>query len=210
MKCKPLPSKEIWIGVTNKTAIAYIVLNPEKRQQDVHIRLPFLNRLCLNFALTFIISLILCCGSKPVSHCDHAEIQQTPKNNALSVTGRNPGVMAASLASRQVGVPYRYGGNSPSGFDCSGLVQYVYGKLGVNLPRKSREMAGVGQLVPVHALLPGDLVFFRVNKRRVSHVGIYVGNDKFVHATKSGDPVRKDSITNPWWRERFVVGRRLF
>jgi cell wall-associated NlpC family hydrolase len=145
-----------------------------------------------------------------VSNRQHSEIRQTPKNNTQSVTGRNAGKLAAALARDQVGVPYRYGGNSPSGFDCSGLVQYVYGKLGVNLPRKSREMAAVGQLVPVHALLPGDLVFFRVNKRRVSHVGIYVGNDKFVHATKSGHPVRKDSITNPWWWERFVVGRRLF
>jgi len=196
--------------VTNQTAIGYIAPHTEKRQQDVHIRLPFLNRLCLNFALTFIISLILCCTSKPVSNRQHSEIRQTPKNNTQSVTGRNAGKLAAALARDQVGVPYRYGGNSPSGFDCSGLVQYVYGKLGVNLPRKSREMAAVGQLVPVHALLPGDLVFFRVNKRRVSHVGIYVGNDKFVHATKSGHPVRKDSITNPWWWERFVVGRRLF
>ena len=196
--------------MTNQTAIGYIAPNTEKRQQDVHIRLPFLNRLCLNFALTFIISLILCCTSKPVSNRQHSEIRQTPKNNTQSVTGRNAGKLAAALARDQVGVPYRYGGNSPSGFDCSGLVQYVYGKLGVNLPRKSSEMAGVGQLVPVHALLPGDLVFFRVNKRRVSHVGIYVGNDKFVHATKSGHPVRKDIITNPWWWERFVVGRRLF
>jgi cell wall-associated NlpC family hydrolase len=145
-----------------------------------------------------------------VSNRQHSEIRQTPKNNTQSVTGGNVGILAAALARDQVGVPYRYGGNSPSGFDCSGLVKYVYGKLGVNLPRKSSEMAGVGQLVPVHALLPGDLVFFRVNKRRVSHVGIYLGNDKFVHATKSGHPVRKDSITNPWWRERFVVGRRLF
>jgi cell wall-associated NlpC family hydrolase len=175
----------------------------------VNIRIP-LNRLCLNLALAFIITLILCCGSKPVSHRDHSEIQQMPKNDALPVSGDDLGNLAASLASRQIGVPYRYGGNSPSGFDCSGLVHYVYGKLGVDLPRKSREMAGVGQQVPVHALLPGDLVFFRVNKRGVSHVGIYIGNDKFVHATKSGDPVRKDSIANPWWRERFVVGRRLF
>ena len=196
--------------MTNQTAIGYIAPNTEKRQQDVHIGLPFLNRLCLNFALTFIISLILCCTSKPVSNRQHSEIRQTPKNNTQSVTGRNTAKLAAALARDQVGVPYRYGGNSPSGFDCSGLVQYVYGKLGVNLPRKSREMAAVGQLVPVHALLPGDLVFFRVNKRRVSHVGIYVGNDKFVHATKSGHPVRKDSMTNPWWWERFVVGRRLF
>ena len=197
------------IGVTNQTAIGYITLNPDRRQQEVNIRLP-LNNLCLNFALTFVISLILCCTSKPVSNREYSEIQQTPKYNTATVIGRNPGYMAASLARKQVGVPYRYGGSSPSGFDCSGLVQYVYGKLGVNLPRKSREMAGVGQQVPVHALLPGDLVFFRINRNSVSHVGIYIGNDKFVHATKSGHPVRNDSITNPWWRERFVVGRRLF
>jgi len=128
----------------------------------------------------------------------------------VTVTGRNAGYLAASLAREQVGVPYRYGGTSPSGFDCSGLVQYVYGKLGVRLPRKSREMAGVGHQVPMNALLPGDLVFFRINKNRVSHVGIYISDDKFVHATKSGQPVRKDSITNPWWWERFVIGRRLF
>jgi len=197
------------VGVTNQTAIGYITLNSDRRQQDVNIRLP-LNNLCLNIALTFAMSLILCCTSKPVSKREYSETQQTSKNNVLSVTRSNPGSMVASLARKQVGAPYRYGGSSPSGFDCSGLVQYVYGKLGVNLPRKSREMARVGQQVPVHALLPGDLVFFRINRNRVSHVGIYIGNDKFVHATKSGDPVRKDSITNPWWRKRLVVGRRLF
>lgn len=195
--------------MTNQTAIGYIALNSGRRQQNVNIRIP-LNNLCLNLALAFTISLILCCTSKPVSNREYSEIQQTSKNNVLSVTRGNPGYMAASLARKQVGAPYRYGGSSPSGFDCSGLVQYVYGKLGVNLPRKSREMARVGQQVPVHALLPGDLVFFRINRNRVSHVGIYIGNDKFVHATKSGDPVRKDSITNAWWRKRFVVGRRLF
>jgi cell wall-associated NlpC family hydrolase len=210
MKCKPLPGKEIWIGVTNKTAIAYIVLNPEKRQQDVHIRLPFLYRLCLNFALTFIISLILCCTSKPASNRQHSEIRQTPKNNTQSVTGRNAGNLAAALARDQVGVPYRYGGSSPSGFDCSGLVQYVYGKLGVSLLRKSRDMVIMGHQVSIHDLLPGDLVFFRINRSRVSHVGIYIGNNEFVHATKSGHPVRKDNITKPWWQEAFVVGRRLF
>lgn len=197
------------VGVTNQTAIGYITLNSGRRQQDVNIRLP-LNSLCLNIALTFVISLTLCCTSKPVSNREYSEIQRTSKNNVLSVTRSNPGYMAASLARKQLGAPYRYGGSSPSGFDCSGLVHYVYGKLGVNLPRKSREMARVGQQVPVHALLPGDLVFFRINRNRVSHVGIYIGNDKFVHATKSGDPVRRDSITNPWWRKRFMVGRRLF
>ena len=196
--------------MTNQTAIGYIAPNPEKRQQEVHIRLPFLNSLCLNFALTFIISLILCCTSKPVSKSQYSEIQQTPKNNTLSVTGRNTGYLAAALARDQVGVPYRYGGSSPSGFDCSGLVQYVYGKLGVSLPRKSRDMAGMGHQVSIHDLLPGDLVFFRINRRRVSHVGIYIGNNEFVHATKSGHPVRKDNITKPWWQEGFVVGRRIF
>jgi cell wall-associated NlpC family hydrolase len=196
--------------VTNQTAIGYIAPNQEKRQQDVHVRLPFLNRLCLSFALTFIISLILCCTSKPVSNLQYSDIHQSPENNNLSVTGRNAGYLAASLARDQVGAPYRYGGSSPSGFDCSGLVQYVYGKLGVSLPRKSRDMAGVGHRVSLHELLPGDLVFFRINKRRVSHVGIYVGNNEFVHATKSGHPVRQDDITNQWWQEGFVVGRRIF
>ena len=175
----------------------------------MNIRLT-LNSLCLNLLLTLITGLMLCCTSKPVSHRNYSEIQQTPKNNTVTVTGRNAGYLAASLAREQVGVPYRYGGSSPSGFDCSGLVQYVYGKLGVSLPRKSRDIAGVGHQVSVHALLPGDLVFFRINGRRVSHVGIYIGNSEFVHATKSGHPVRTDNMTNPWWRKRFVVGRRLF
>ena len=193
--------------MTNQTAIGYVAPNPEKRQQDVNIRLT-LNSLCLNLSLTLITGLMLCCTSKPVSHRKYAEIQQTSENN--TVAGRNEGYLAASLAREQVGVPYRYGGSSPSGFDCSGLVQYVYGKLGVSLPRESRDIAGVGHQVSVHALLPGDLVFFRINGRRVSHVGIYIGNNEFVHATKSGHPVRTDNMTNPWWRERFVVGRRLF
>lgn len=175
----------------------------------MNIRFP-LNRVFLNFALAFIISLIFCCTSKPVSNRKYSDIQQTPKNNTLPATGRIAGYLAASLARDQIGVPYRYGGKSPSGFDCSGLAKYVYDKVGIALPRMTRDMARIGRQVPVDSLLPGDLLFFRISGHRISHVGIHVDQGQFVHATKSGHPVRTDSLFDPWWRKRFVVAKRVY
>ncbi len=113
-------------------------------------------------------------------------------------------------AMAQIGQPYRWGGSAPDeGFDCSGLVQYVYREaLGIELPRTSREMSRHGASVEREALAPGDLVFFQTTRKPNSHVGIYIGDGRFVHAPSSGSLVRVESMDKRYWTRRFNGGRR--
>jgi cell wall-associated NlpC family hydrolase len=110
-----------------------------------------------------------------------------------------------------VGTPYRYGGNSPEGgFDCSGLVTYVFRDvLDLRLPRTSRELAEVqGPKIDTDTLAPGDLVFFG-RRGAVSHVGIYVGEGRFVHAPSTGGTVRLDRLDGPYWRDHYTGAKRV-
>ncbi|NML33977.1 C40 family peptidase [Paraburkholderia antibiotica] len=110
-----------------------------------------------------------------------------------------------------VGVPYRWGGNTPdSGFDCSGLVRYVVLRAAsVNLPRTTAEMSGRGESIEPDGIAPGDLIFFNTTGRPHSHVGIYVGKLRFVNAPSTGGTVRLDYLTNPYWAKRFDGIRRV-
>ena len=118
-------------------------------------------------------------------------------------------------AERYLGVPYRWGGTSPkTGFDCSGFVRYVFAKHGARLPRTSREQASSGQrLRPVwSALRPGDLVLFAEPGRRISHVAIYAGRRRIIHATGSGRRVRYDALDTKrgqWYARHIVAARRV-
>ncbi|RKT27386.1 cell wall-associated NlpC family hydrolase [Paraburkholderia sp. RAU2J] len=110
-----------------------------------------------------------------------------------------------------VGVPYRWGGNTPdSGFDCSGLVRYVVLRAAsVNLPRTTADMSGRGESIEPDEIAPGDLIFFNTTGRAHSHVGIYVGKLRFVNAPSTGGTVRLDYLTNPYWAKRFDGIRRV-
>lgn len=117
----------------------------------------------------------------------------------------------ALLALSHVGVPYRFGGASPdSGFDCSGLVQYVYSHgAGLALPRNTQAMSEVGAPVPAGELVPGDLVFFDTLRRPFSHVGIYMGDQRFIHAPTTGGMVELVDMRERYWQTRYNGARRI-
>ena len=116
----------------------------------------------------------------------------------------------AQAALNYLGVRYRFGGTSPSnGFDCSGLIHYVANKhLGIDIPRVAASQAKIGTAVNRSELLPGDLVFFNTRGARNSHVGVYLGNNEFVHAPRSGAVVRVEKISS-YWDKRWNGARRL-
>ena len=110
-----------------------------------------------------------------------------------------------------LGVRYRFGGNSPdTGLDCSGLVRHVYqGAIGLVLPRRAEEISRKGERVTLDQLRAGDLVFFNTLRRAFSHVGVYIGDNRFVHAPSAGGRVRVESIETRYWLKRFSGARRL-
>lgn len=123
-------------------------------------------------------------------------------------TGRIQTVLKRALG--LLGTPYRWGGESTEGFDCSGLVGYVFrSALGIELPRVSRDMANNGEKIEKAALTAGDLVFFSRRGKRVDHVGIYVGNGNFVHAPRTGRDVTVSSLTDGYWSGKFMQARRV-
>jgi len=118
--------------------------------------------------------------------------------------------MAVDLALDLVGVRYRRGGSSPeTGFDCSGFVSHVFKSMGTILPRSAREMSKNSEVIRKSELQPGDLVFFNTMRRAFSHVGIYLGNNQFVHSPASGGEVRIDDLREKYWGKRFNGARRV-
>jgi cell wall-associated NlpC family hydrolase len=116
---------------------------------------------------------------------------------------------AAGYALKMVGKPYRYGGATPAGFDCSGLVMFSYRQAGVAVPRSTDAQRETGHPIRRSSLRRGDLIFFDLEGKKNSHVGIYLGNGRFVHAPSSGKHVRTDSLDAPFWRKHFSEARRL-
>jgi len=115
---------------------------------------------------------------------------------------------AAAHAAKMVGKPYRYGGASPSGFDCSGLVQFSYRQAGVAVPRSTEEQLRASK--PVRgSMRRGDLLFFDQEGKKKSHVGLYLGNGKFVHAPSSGKRVRTDTLDAKYWKQHLAEVRRI-
>jgi cell wall-associated NlpC family hydrolase len=122
------------------------------------------------------------------------------------------GAAIARAAAAQLGAPYRYGGTDPTrGFDCSGLVFYAHAQQGIAVPRTAAAQFAAARSLDPDDLEPGDLVFYRLDTRRreVTHVGIYVGQGRFVHAPQSGKRVGEALLDDPYWRERFAGAGRL-
>src|ERR1700761_5081977 len=125
------------------------------------------------------------------------------------MAGKAGDVVVGAL--NMIGVRYRWGGDTPdSGLDCSGFVRYVFqDTLGMALPRRAEEMSRVGEKVRVSDLKPGDLVFFNTMRRTFSHVGIYIGDNKFVHSPSTGSTIRVDDMDSGYWEQRFQGARRI-
>ena len=156
----------------------------------------------------------LACGLA-LAGCGHAPVRDAPvaARSWPMVAPADPAKANAVLmrALSLVGTPYRYGGNTPEGgFDCSGLVDYVFrDMLDLRLPRTARELAGwEGPRIAPERLATADLVFFG-NAGQVSHVGIYVGEGRFVHAPSTGGTVRLDRLDGPYWRDHYTGSRRV-
>lgn len=124
-----------------------------------------------------------------------------------ALPGNLPGLVAMALGYR--GVPYRDGGSDPSGFDCSGFMQYVFRQIGAILPREVRDQFRTGIKVDRSDIEPGDLVFFETVSRGASHVGLAIGGDEFVHAPSSRGVVRVERLTSSYWARRYVGARRV-
>ena len=116
---------------------------------------------------------------------------------------------AAGSALKMVGKPYRYGGSSPAGFDCSGLVQYSYKQAGVSLPRSTDELLRSSTPLRGMNLRRGDLLFFDQDGTKKSHGAIYLGDGRFVHAPSSGKAVRTDRLDSPYWKKHLSEARRI-
>ncbi len=122
---------------------------------------------------------------------------------------RRDGERVAAIAVGQLGKPYRYGGATPRGFDCSGLVHYVHRRVGLAVPRTTRAQWRRATPVARRALAPGDLLFFDLEGDGVSHVGIHAGAGRFVHAPSAGGTVTAASLSSPYWRARLKGAGRF-
>ncbi|WP_248795128.1 C40 family peptidase [Pseudomonas sp. MWU13-2105] len=150
---------------------------------------------------------------RPGKHGSHGKAHH---NTVAAINPAAPNAKQSSaVLSRAVnvlGTPYRWGGSSPSkGFDCSGLVKYAFnGVAASDLPRTSNAMAaGHGQKVARKDLKPGDLLFFTLKSRKVNHVAIYLGNDRFIHAPRRGKSVSIDTLKKPYWDSHYVIAKRV-
>lgn len=151
--------------------------------------------------LVFLLVLLGACASEPSTRASHARAPDSVAAN---------GVLIRAIG--LVGTPYRYGGNSPEGgFDCSGLVQFVFrDTAGIRLPRSTRELVAMdAPAVRRDELQPGDLVFFAPGGGTASHIGIYVGEGRFVHAPSTGGTVRLDQLDSEYWRRSYSGARRV-
>lgn len=119
------------------------------------------------------------------------------------------GQQVVSFAKKFLGVPYVWAGRSPNGFDCSGFTYYIYTQHNVTIPRMADEQFEVGLAIKKSDLAPGDMVFFSTYEPGPSHVGIYIGNGQFIHASSGADEVTVTPLNKPYYMERYIGARRV-
>lgn len=140
-----------------------------------------------------------------------AACSSTPDRRALEPQTASVGDEIALRAIAHVGKPYRFGGADLAGFDCSGLVYFIHNELGMTVPRTAADQHDAATPVKLKSLAPGDLVFFRTTSRnRITHVGIYAGDGRFVHAPQSGRAIELRALEDDYYKERFVSAGRLY
>lgn len=141
--------------------------------------------------------------------CASAPPQETRRagSGPSAQQASTPGAVAADIALSQVGMPYRYGGTSPGGFDCSGLIYYSYRKAGRSVPRTTSQLWASVTPVERRDLRAGDVLFFNIDGK-MSHVGLYVGGSRFVHAPSSGKTVSVASLNSDFYRQAFIRAGR--
>lgn len=142
------------------------------------------------------------CGSTPSAG-------PTPSGGSSPIAG-SVGTEIAMRAMSLLGTPYRWGGATPSGFDCSGLVRYVHEQIGIFTPRTAAEQFAAAREVSLRNLAPGDLLFFKIRGSTVSHVAIYTGEGRFIHAPQTGRPVELRMLDDEFYRPRLAGAGRLF
>jgi cell wall-associated NlpC family hydrolase len=122
-----------------------------------------------------------------------------------------PNYHMAMVAKEMVGARYRYGGSSPSsGFDCSGLIYYSYKRIGLRAPRTTRDLYRYARPVHPTEMRTGDILFFKLDRKKVSHAAVYLGNGRMVHAPSSGKYVSYAQLSSPYWSERLIGAGRLY
>lgn len=152
----------------------------------------------INLFIVFNLLFLVACA-RPISY-ESAAIRPSQDQQVISTV---------DIALQQIGAPYRYGGHDPSGFDCSGLVYYAYHQRGMKIPRSTSKQMKYARSVSANNLRIGDLLFFRISAKKVSHVGIYIGDRQFVHAPSSGKRVQISSLNNRYWSKRFITAGRI-
>jgi cell wall-associated NlpC family hydrolase len=153
------------------------------------------------FLATAVLGLVGCSTPSPTTGWDAAD------TGGQRVSAQRQGVVR--IASQQIGTPYRYGGSSRGGFDCSGLVQYSHRKIGIEIPRTTGSQWKKARTPQRAYLMPGDLLFFQMGALKGRHVGIYEGDGLFIHAPSSGKRVSRSSLDNPFWQRR-LIGAKTF
>ncbi|MGK0673232.1 MAG: C40 family peptidase [Halothiobacillaceae bacterium] len=158
------------------------------------------------FALAMITALA---GCSVVTERDVSKLRDLP-TPAAEPPASADAEEALKVALAQRGTRYRPGGQTPSeGFDCSGLVYFSFNSVGIRLPRSAQDMFHATRRIDKSQLRPGDLVFFRQRSSRITHVGIYAGNGRFVHAPTKGKDVELTSLSDPYWSKRFAGAGRV-